>query len=381
MNLGIIGVGRLGLAYALAFEEAGFNVVASSYKKEYVESLQQKITDSVEPGIEELLKKSKNIEFTVDNHLVISKCDVIYVMVATPSTSEGDYDISAVNEVVRDFLTHKSSVKDKILIVGSTVNPGNCKDLQSLLDPQGVKVVYCPTFAAQGSVLRDVRNPHTMSLGTTNANTANLCKNLFSKIIPSDTPIYVMDPTTAEILKLAGNCRATMEISFVNMVGQVLINNGLHKDIHTANQYLSFIKKQAQWKYGFGYGGPCYPRDNRSFVHYAKKIGMDYPLGRLIDEFNESHVEFLTKQLIASNQDSIPFYFDHVSYKKGVAIFEESHQLKICKKLLSMGYNVYIELSEFLLPKIINELTTEFGELVKFSNLSNLKVPVYKIEF
>ena len=65
MNIGIIGVGKLGLSYALVFEECGFNIVASSYKQEYVESLQNKIIDTVEPGVQERLTHSKNIKFTI----------------------------------------------------------------------------------------------------------------------------------------------------------------------------------------------------------------------------------------------------------------------------------------------------------------------------
>ena len=42
MNIGIIGVGRLGLAYALIFEQKNFTVFASSYKKDYVETLKSK---------------------------------------------------------------------------------------------------------------------------------------------------------------------------------------------------------------------------------------------------------------------------------------------------------------------------------------------------
>jgi UDPglucose 6-dehydrogenase len=381
MNIGIIGVGKLGLAYALVFEEVGFQVFASSYKQEYVEDLQKKITDSLEPGIAEMLKNSKNIDFTVDNHNVIKNCDIIYVMVATPSTPMGDYDIGAVRSVAHDFLNHPGPVAGKTLIIGSTVNPGNCVELHDLLKQKKVNVVYCPTFAAQGSVLRDVRNPHTMSLGTTDEVVARKCKDVFAKIAPPDTPIYVMHPTTAEILKLAGNCRATMEISFVNMVGQMLVENGLTKDIETANQYLSFVKKQVRWKYGFGYGGPCYPRDNRSLVHYAQKIGMDYPLGQLIDDFNQSHVKFLTKHLIKDNCNGVPFYFDHVSYKKGVAMFEESHQLKVCKKLLKKGHTVYIELTDFLLPKIVEDLSQEFGDRVRFVHFVDLTEPVYKINY
>ena len=43
MKIGIIGVGKLGLAFALMFEQHGFDVIASSYKTEYVDNLNKKI--------------------------------------------------------------------------------------------------------------------------------------------------------------------------------------------------------------------------------------------------------------------------------------------------------------------------------------------------
>lgn len=379
MTIGVIGVGRLGLAYALLFEQAGFPVVASSYKQDYVENLQRRVTDSLEPEIAELLSASTDIEFTCDNHRVIDQSNLIYVMVATPSTDRGDYDTTAVNAVAQDFLDHPGRVDDKILIVGSTVNPGDCDRLQAMLDDRGVSVVYCPTFAAQGSVMKNIRDPHTMSLGSQHLDASEVCRELFCRVIAPDTPIYTMDTVTAEILKLAGNCRSTMEISFMNMIGQILLRNGLKHDIDTANKYLNFVKKQAQWQYGFGYGGPCYPRDNRAFVHYAQTLGMDYPLGRLVDQFNESHVDFLVDFLVKDNDRNLPFYFDHVSYKKGVAIFEESHQLKVCARLLALGHPVWIEDTQYLLPKIRDDLTRDHGDLVRFLSLSSMNAEVYKV--
>lgn len=383
MNIGIVGVGRLGIAYALVLEQQGFDVFASSYKADYVELLKKKTIDSDEPGIRRMLSASKNIHFTVDNHEIISSCELIYVMVATPSTSKGDYDVSAVHDVANDFLTHPGNIKNKILVIGSTVNPGTCVELQTLLDPVGVHVVYCPTFVAQGSVLKDIADPHTLSLGTSDAEIANRCKEVFSKLVTPNTPIYQMHPTTAEILKLAGNCRATMEISYFNLVGQILINSGVSDDIDTANKYLNYLKKGQRWKFGFGFGGPCYPRDNNAFVHYAEKIGVDFTIGKVVNQINESHVDFLTQHFLSKNTDSLPFYFDYVSYKKGVNIFEESHQLKICKKLLASGAKVYIEPSVYLLPIIIEELEKQFSNSVEFVSCHDLDqqgIDVYHIK-
>ena len=378
MNIGLIGVGKLGLAYALLFDQRGYSVWASSCRTEYIKELQAKVVHTQEPGIQSLLTTS-TINFTVDNHEIIKQCDFIYVMVATPSHPEGDYDVSAVESVAKDLLSHPSSVAGKILVVGSTVNPGTCESLQSLLKCRGVHVIYCPTFSAQGTVLRNIQNPGILSIGTEDNELGEKCRSVFARIVEPDTPIYITHPRTAEILKLAGNCRSTMQISFFNMIGQMLLKQGLRQDLDTAMLYLNFTKRNMQWDFGFGYGGPCYPRDNRSMVHWAKSQGLDYPLGRLIDDFNQQHVTFMVEWLIQDNTDMLPFYFEYISYKPGVALFEESHQLLVAKKLLMRGCTVIVEKTNFLTPEIQSQLETEFGDLIAFENLADTHKRVYDV--
>ena len=372
MNIGIIGVGKLGIAFGLAFEKSGLNVFASSYKSDYVKNLNNKQIDSIEPGVKNALLSSTNIKFTVDNHNIISNCDVIYVMVATPSLPSGDYDVSAVWEVTNDMLQHAGEVRDKILIIGCTTNPGVCDEIQKILHDRGVHVVYCPTFSAQGSVMRDIADPHALLLGTDNKEIAEICKNVFFNIIKNDTPVFRMSPTSAEIIKLAGNCKSTAMISYHNMIGQILIESGLEHDVTTAMLSLNSVKDLVSWKFGFGFGGPCYPRDNRSMIHYAHKLGIDYKLGQLVDDFNNGHADYLTNYFIKKNVDQLPFYFDYVSYKKGVNMYEESQQLVVCKKLLGMKNKVYINPSDFLLPKIIKDLTDKFSSNVEFLSMDQL---------
>ena len=379
-RVGIIGVGKLGLAYALCFEQAGMHVIASSYKPDYVTGLQCKRVDSVEPGIVDLLGQATNITFTTDNHTVIDTCDIIYIMVATPSTPNGDYDVSAVEQVAQDFLSH-GSVKGKLVIIGSTVNPGTTARIQCLLQPLAVDVAYCPTFVAQGAVLDNIKNPHTVSVGTDESIVYERCCALFRKIMVPDTPIYRMAPLTAEILKLAGNCHSTMEISFFNMIGQMLINQGLERDLATANQYLNFVKRNTRWKFGFGYGGPCYPRDNRAMVHFANQHSMSYPLGELVDRFNQDHVDFLAGYLLKSNHDNLPFYFEYLSYKPKVSMFDESHQLKVCKRLLEHGATVWIQKTKFLPDYIVSDLSCEFKDQIFIVNDIKQPADVFAINF
>ena len=71
MKIGLIGAGRLGLCLALLMEEAGYDVIASDVRADYITSLNQKVVDTTEPEVKSLLKRSKNIYFTNSNLLTI----------------------------------------------------------------------------------------------------------------------------------------------------------------------------------------------------------------------------------------------------------------------------------------------------------------------
>lgn len=373
MNLGIVGVGKLGLAFALAFEQAGIKIVASSYKPSYVESLQNGSFASTEPKVDQMLAASKNITFTCNNHEVIDSCDIIYVMVATPSLASGDYDVSAVWQVANDFASYPGNVNGKVLVIGCTTNPGVCEQIQFFLQNRGVTVVYCPTFAAQGTVVQNIMHPECVLIGAQDLQSGDQIKQLFLQMVPDSTAISMMGMTAAEIVKLAANCRATMMIAYHNLVGQTMLAAGLEQDLQGALEFLNTSKTNHQWRFGFGFGGPCFPRDNRSFAHYNRSLDLDFELGVVIDRANKQHADFLTQYLIGKNHLELPFYFPYVSYKPGVAIFEESQQLKVCENLLTLGYTVYVNLDRYLPRELQLDLKDRFGDLVRFANQQEVR--------
>ena len=54
-KLGVIGIGKLGLSFALLAENKGYEVWGSDIKKEYIDSLKNKTFTSNEPKINEFL--------------------------------------------------------------------------------------------------------------------------------------------------------------------------------------------------------------------------------------------------------------------------------------------------------------------------------------
>jgi len=369
MKIGVIGAGRLGICFALLCDQAGYDVLVSDVRDSYVKNLQNKIISTNEPEVAKLLTTSPKLSATTNNLKVIRECDVIYTLVATPSSKDGSYDVSAVWKVVEDLKkAGKKNTDGKAFIVGCTTNPGDCAKFQKELNDLNVDVFYNPEFIAQGTIIKDLRRADMVLIGGKRNETYDQLCELYNKIQETPPKISIMSTTAAELVKLAVNCYLTTKISYANMVGQVMSLSGLEKEIpdvlgaigddtRVGRRYLNF---------GFGFGGPCLPRDNRAFAAYAKELGLDYNLGETTDNFNDKHAEFLKDNFIYKNPDNLPFYFDHVSYKKGTDILTESQQYKLCIDLLDDGYTVYIDDNDAIMDMITKDLSEKYPDTVKF---------------
>jgi len=370
MKIGVIGAGRLGICFALLCEQAGYKILVSDVREDYVQNLNERLITTSEPEVANLLNNTKNFRATTSNLEVIQKCDFIYTLVATPSLPSGDYDVSSVWEVVDDVIS--SGVKDKTFIVGCTTNPGDCDKFREAL-PKNIKVFYNPEFIAQGSIISDLRNADMVLLGVdskdnTDDKTISDIRSLYEKIQTTRAIICTMSTTAAEITKIAVNCYLTTKISYANMLGDVLhlvgcgdeivgVLNAVGTDSRVGRKYL---------KYGFGYGGPCLPRDNRAFAAFAKSVGLEYNLGYVTDEINNQHAKFVCDFYAKMNGKDLPFYFDSITYKKDTDILTESQQYRLCTDLLDRGYKIYIKNDSRVTPQVCDELLGRYKEKVQF---------------
>ena len=377
MKIGVIGAGRLGLCFALLCEQAGYEVLASDVRKGYISDLKKGVLGTPEPNVHDLLWSATNIEFTTDNKRVINECDLIYTLVATPSLETGDYDVSAVERVVKEIA--ESGREGKAFVVGCTTNPGDCERFQDELDSWDV--FYNPEFIAQGSIISDLRTADMVLIGGDEGKYRDELVKLYYDIQgPNKEPrVSFMSTTAAELVKLAVNCYLTTKISYANMVGDVMTLAGMEEEIPSVLNAIGADSRIGTkfLKYGYGFGGPCLPRDNRAFAAYAKTLGKEYNLGETTDNFNDAHSKFLYDYVVSRNYKNLPYYFDYVAYKKGTDIIEESQQYRLCIDLLENGYEVYINDVTSVIVKIKNDLYEKYYDRVKFEEPTE---EVYKIK-
>jgi nucleotide sugar dehydrogenase len=376
MKVGVIGAGRLGICFALLLEKAGYSVIASDVREDYIKSLKEKKINTNEPKVQELLSEATNIEFKTGNLDVIKECDILYTLVATPSLSDGSYDVSSVWKVIDDIKQSKIDVNGKAFVVGCTTNPGDCELFQKELESYGVEVFYNPEFIAQGSIIKDLQNADMVLVGGPNGNYQHIIEEIYNKIQINQPNIYCMSTTAAELVKLAVNCFLTTKISYANMVGEVMTLAGLEKEIDYVLKAIGSDTRVGSkyLKYGYGFGGPCLPRDNRSFAAYAKKLGLEYNLGKTTDDFNNEHAKFLKNYFIKNNDKNLPFAFHYISYKDGTDILTESQQYRLCLDLLEDGYKVYVLDNESVLVQVREYLETKYKEQVVVNGIPNEEV-------
>ena len=366
MKIGLIGAGRLGICLALLMERAGYEVIVSDIRTAYVSELNNRRIETNEPEVEYLLKEAKNFKATTDNKEVIEECDIIFTLVATPSLEDGSYDVSSVDAVV-DELEKVDGINGKSFIVGCTTNPGDCKRWEERLSDCGVDVYYNPEFIAQGSIIKDLQNADMVLVGGYGHH-ISVIEDIYNNIQVKEPSIHFMSTTAAELVKLAVNCYLTTKISYANMVGEVMISSGMEDEVDNVLGAIGADSRVGSkyLKYGYGFGGPCLPRDNRAFAAFANKLGMKYNLGETTDNFNNEHSKFLKDYFIKQNKDNLPFCFDYISYKKGTDILTESQQYRLCLDLLDSGCKVYVIEQQCIVEQIYDKLYDQYPSQITF---------------
>jgi len=369
MKIGVIGAGRLGICFALLCEAAGYDVLVSDIRQDYVESINNKRIKTNEPEVLNLLRASENLRATTSNAEVIEECDLIYTLVATPSLDDGNYDVSAIWQVVEDF---SFCEKTKYFVIGCTTNPGDCERFKEKL-PNNIKVLYNPEFIAQGSIVNDLRKADMVLLGYDQSDQyaeriVKDIKTLYQKIQTTRAIVCGMSTKAAEITKIALNCFLTTKISYANMLGDLLQQAGCGDEVTAVLRTIGTDSRVGSkyLGYGFGYGGPCLPRDNRAFGAYAQSLGLEYNLGVVTDEINNQHARFLRDWYIKMNPHNKPFFFESITYKKGTDILTESQQFRLAQDLLAWDKEVYILVDPRINNDVYGDLQKTFGDKVKF---------------
>jgi len=343
-KIAVVGVGKLGLCFALNLEKVGFEVWGIEANQEYANRLAQKDLDSDEPQVNEMLRSSSSLIIADDISCIFQEnIEDVFLMVATPSLSDGGYNHSQIERVADRLIALGMSEKPRHIYIGCTTMPGYCAQLAKKLGKFGYTVSYNPEFIAQGSIIRDQQFPDQVLIGECNKEVGDRLQAIYQMFVKSKAVYCRMDPLSAEITKLATNCFLTTKISFANSIGDLAKTAGANvdsilkaigSDSRIGGKYLG---------YGFGFGGPCFPRDNRALGKYAASVGYPLRISNATDQVNEEHFQFQLKNYLEGTSPSETIVFEGVAYKQGTTQITESQQLRLAVALAEAGRKVTIK--------------------------------------
>ncbi len=298
-DVGIVGLGYVGLTLATVLAEAGNSVIGIEKREDLVEMTNKGVPHFTETGLPDALAgvvKSKKLVATgaFDDSFT---CDTYIITVGTPLAPNGVARVDMIEAAARDIA---ANMRDGALVVlRSTVKIGTTRDVVSpILAASGKKfdIAMCPERTLEGKALQELRELPQI-VGADDQAVADRAAAVFRKLTSSI--VLVSGIETAEIIKLISNTFRDLQFAFANEVARLCDAFGV-----SAHEVISAGK--------LGYsrtnipqpglvGGPCLEKDPHILMESARTRGISLEItkaGRLVNERQPGEtVEFISSEI------------------------------------------------------------------------------------
>jgi len=261
-TVGIVGLGYVGLTLALTFAEMGLRVVGVDVDERVVGELHSGRAHFYERGLQEMLLKHLNKNFTVQRAFAGSESDVYVVCVGTPVS--GDTLVTAplassLAAVARVLKRHD------LVVLRSTVPAGTTREIgipaleagSGLTAGKDFFVAFAPERTVEGKAMEELRTLPQVVGGYDEAS-RELAGKLFHLIAPVIVPVASLE--AAEMVKLLNNTYRDLVFSYANEIAMLCHAYGLsaHEVIRAANH--GYVRDPIPLP-SPGVGGPCLTKD------------------------------------------------------------------------------------------------------------------------
>ena len=344
-QIGVIGLGYVGLPLAMEFVRAGFHVTGIDVDQEKVKKLNrgenyiQDIKDESVKNAVEMNQLSATSDFSV-----IQNLDAISICVPTPLNKQKNPDISFINQVMenmKDFIHH-----DMLIVLESTSYPGTTRELiLPEMESKGLRVghefylCFSPERIDPGNEKYKTANTPKI-LGGITPKCGEMGGFLYETIV--EQVVKVSSPETAEMVKLLENTFRAINIGLANEVAIMCEKLGI--DVWevidaAATKPFGFMK----FTPGPGLGGHCIPIDPHYLSWKLKTLDYNARFIELAAEMNTSmplHMVDLVREGLNRNGKGIfgsQIIVIGVAYKKNVNDVRESPALDVMKLLKNDG--------------------------------------------
>ncbi len=343
--VGIVGMGYVGLPLAVAFAQAGFQVIGVDIDRVKVNSLNQGISYVEDISSDVLASLVSNGGLSAsDNYDVLEAVDTISICVPTPLRGTKDPDMSYIISTMDSIRAYGGH--NKLIVLESTSYPGTTEEV---VLPRLTGVAGQDFFLAFSPERIDPgRTDYTMFttpkvIGGITPDCLDVAMQLYGTVVK--TPVSVSSTKSAEMVKLLENTFRSVNIGLVNEIA--IICNKLGIDVWEV------INAAATKPYGFmkftpgpGLGGHCIPVDPHYLSWKLKTLNYNARFIGLADEVNSYMPTYVVEKATTALNDQAKAVRGSrvlilgVAYKPNIGDVRESPALDIIDLLLERGAEV-----------------------------------------
>jgi UDPglucose 6-dehydrogenase len=300
MRIAVVGTGYVGLVAGVCFADSGHAVICVDVDEEKIGRLRKGQSPIYEPGLEELLHRNiagERLEFSTDLPAAVKASEVIFIAVGTPQGDSGDADLRVAMSVAQQIA--QAAERYTVVVNKSTVPVGTAARMQAEIAQTakvGIDVVSNPEFLKEGAAIDDFLKPDRIVIGSASDQARAIMAELYSPFVRTESPIYFMDPRSAELTKYAANAMLATRISFMNEVANLCEKVGA--DVDSVRKAMGSDERIGQ-KFlfpGCGYGGSCFPKDVKALIATARNNGLDFTLLSAVDAVNDRQKRVLAQK-------------------------------------------------------------------------------------
>jgi UDP-N-acetyl-D-mannosaminuronic acid dehydrogenase len=203
-DVGVIGIGRVGLPLALSLCSKGLKVLGLDINNDIIDKVNHKIMPFKEEGYDEILGR---VDFKASNDIAdVKDAENIIITVGTPLLAHIETDLSQLKKVLNSIKPHIA--KGHNIILRSTVAPRTTEFVKKYLElSTGFKVgidiflSFCPERIAEGRALIELEELPQI-IGSEDGQSAAKAEKIFSNLTKD---IMHTDYISAELVKLFNN--------------------------------------------------------------------------------------------------------------------------------------------------------------------------------
>ena len=336
--LAVIGTGYVGLTTGACFAHLGHDVICADIDEDKVARLKRGDVPIVEDRIELLVEeglRNGRLQFTTSLDEAVRECEVAFLCVPTPSSTDGSVDLSFIESAVSMIAGALPS--GSIVATKSTVPVGSTLIVERVLDRDDVSVVSNPEFLREGSAVVDFLKPDRVVIGADDQQAAIRVAALYLNM---SSPIIITDPATAETVKYAANAFLATKLSFVNAIAAVC--EAVDADVDDVMLGLGYDRRIGDGflRPGPGWGGSCFPKDTRALLRISEGAGYPFRFLEGVLEVNQQQLERVVAKVeraAAGSLNGVTVAVWGLTFKANTDDLRESPSLAVVERLLERG--------------------------------------------